>query len=138
MYRPILALKCRLQVEQVIVEENNPRAIHSNIQQMKKECGGNNFTYNDKIEDSTSATHLGIIRKSNGKPDIEEKINLDVYSLKGRVFMGEGLKPSQNVYIRFIFVVPWLLYGPEALSHTKKDIERVLKGFRDSVSLQFT
>ena len=49
--------------------------------------------YNDKIEDSTSATHLGIIRNVNGKPDIEEKINLGrktAYSLMGRVFMGEG------------------------------------------------
>ena len=32
--------------------------------------------YNKKIKDSKSATHLGIVRNANGKPDIEEKINL--------------------------------------------------------------
>ena len=32
--------------------------------------------YNDKIENSNSATHLGIVRNINGKPDIDEKINL--------------------------------------------------------------
>ena len=83
--------------------------------------------YNDKIEDSTSATHLGIIRNVNGKPDIEEKINLGrktAYSLMGAGFHGGGgLKPSQNGYIWSTFVVPRLLFGLEALSHTKKDIE---------------
>ena len=93
----------------------------------KKESGGDIFMYNDKIEDSTSATHLGIIRNVNGKPDIEEKINLGrktAYSLMGSGFHGGGgLKPSQNGYIWSTFVVPRLLYGLEALSHTKKDIE---------------
>ena len=49
--------------------------------------------YNDKIKNSNSATHLGIVRNVDGKPDIDEKINLGskkAYSLMGRVFMGEG------------------------------------------------
>ena len=69
----------------------------------KKECQGEIFMYNDKIENSNSATHLGIVRNINGKPDIDEKINLGrktAYSLMGAGFhAGEGLKPSQNGYI---------------------------------------
>ena len=46
-----------------------------------------------KIKDSRSATHLGIARNVNGKPDIEEKINLGrktAYSLMGAGFHGGG------------------------------------------------
>ena len=49
--------------------------------------------YNDKIKNSNSATHLGIVRNVDGELDIDEKINLGrktAYSLMGRVFMGEG------------------------------------------------
>ena len=31
---------------------------------------------NKKIKDSRTATHFGIVQNVNGKPDIEEKINL--------------------------------------------------------------
>ena len=92
----------------------------------KKECQGEIFMYNDKIENSNSATHLGIVRNINGKPDIDEKINLGrktAYSLMGAGFHGGGgLKPSQNGYILSTFVVLRLLYGLEALLLTKKDI----------------
>ena len=106
----------------------------------KKECEGDIYMYNDRIKDSTSATHLGITRNINGKPNIEEKINLGrktAYSVMGAGFHGGGgLKPSQNGFIWSTFVVPRLLYGLEALLHTKK-ILSVLKGFRDSVLNKF-
>ena len=93
----------------------------------KKKCEGDIYMYNDRIKDSTSATHLGITRNINGKPNIEEKINLGrktAYSVMGAGFHGGGgLKPSQNGFIWSTFVVPRLLYGLEALLHTKKDIE---------------
>ena len=49
--------------------------------------------YNKKIKDSKTATHLGIVWNVNGKPDIEEKINLGrktAYSLMGAGFHGGG------------------------------------------------
>ena len=49
--------------------------------------------YNDKIKNSNSATHLGIVRNVDGKPDIDEKINLSrktAYSLMGVGFHGGG------------------------------------------------
>ena len=68
-----------------------------------------------------------IVRNINGKPDIDEKINLGrktAYSLMGAGFHGGGgLKPSQNGYIWSTFVVPRLLYGLETLLLTKKDID---------------
>ena len=90
----------------------------------KKECEGDIYMYSDSIKDSTSATHLGITRNINGKPNIEEKIKLGrktAYSLMGAGFHGGGgLKPSQNGFIWSTFVVPRLLYGLEALLHTQK------------------
>ena len=84
-------------------------------------------TYTCRLKDSTSATHLGITRNINGKPNIEEKISLGrktAYSVMGAGFHGGGgLKPSQNGFIWSTFVVPRLLYGHEALLHTKKDIQ---------------
>ena len=80
-----------------------------------------------KIKDNRSATHLGIVWNVNGKPDIEEKINLGrktAYSLMGTCFHGVGgLKPSQNWYIWSIYVVPRLLYGLESILFSKKDVE---------------
>ena len=52
----------------------------------KKECTGETFMYNEKIENINSTTHLGIVRNVNGKPEIDEKINLGrktAYSLIG-------------------------------------------------------
>ena len=49
--------------------------------------------YNDRIEDSRKAAHLGIVRNVNGKPDIDEKISLGrktAYSLMGAGFHGGG------------------------------------------------
>ena len=84
-----------------------------------KECAGDIYMYDDKIEDSRKATHLGIVRNVNGKPDIDEKISLGrktAYSLMGAGFHGGGgLKALQNGYIWSTFVVPRLLYGLEAL-----------------------
>ena len=92
-----------------------------------KECAGDIYMYDDKIEDSRKATHLGIVRNVNGKPDIDEKISLGrktAYSLMGAGFHGGGgLKALQNGYIWSTFVVPRLLYGLEALLLSKKDIE---------------
>ena len=83
--------------------------------------------YDDKIEDSKKATHLGIVRNVNGKPYIDEKISLGrktAYSLMGAGFHGVGrLNALQNGYIWSTFVVPRLLYGLEALLLSKKDIE---------------
>ena len=59
----------------------------------KKECPGENFMYNDRIENSNSATHLGIARNVKGKPEIGEKINLGrktAYSLIGDGFHWGG------------------------------------------------
>ena len=65
--------------------------------------------YNDRIENSNTATHLGIARNVNGKPEIGEKINLGrktAYSLMGAgLHGGGGLKPLQNGYIWSTFVV---------------------------------
>ena len=74
--------------------------------------------YKDRIEDSTSAIHLGTIQISK-----KREINLGrktAYSLNRRLFMGCRLKPSQNGYIRSTFVVPRLFYGLEALLHTER------------------
>ena len=64
--------------------------------------------YNDTIENSNSATHLGITRNTNGKPNIDEKISLGrktAYSLMGAGFHGGGgLKPSQNGHIWSTFI----------------------------------
>ena len=38
-----------------------------------KECAGEIYIYNDRIEDSRKATHLVIVRNVNGKPGIDEK-----------------------------------------------------------------
>ena len=93
----------------------------------RKENDEDIFMYNKKIKDSKSATHLGIVRNVNGKPDIEQKINLGrktAYSLMGAGFHGGGgLKPSQNGYIWSTFVVPRLLYGLESILLSKKDVE---------------
>ena len=62
--------------------------------------------YNDRIEDSKSATHLGIVRNVTGKPDIEEKISLGrktAYSLMWQVFMGEGVEIiAKRVYLVYL------------------------------------
>ena len=61
--------------------------------------------YNKKIKDSKSATHLGIVRNVNGKPDIEEKIKLDrktAYSLMGTGFNGGG---GSNHLIKRVYMV---------------------------------
>ena len=93
----------------------------------KKEVSEHIIMYNDKIENSNSATHLGITRSTNGKPIIDDKISLGsktAYSLMGAGFHGGGgLKPSQNGYIWSTFIVPRLLYGLEALLLNKKDID---------------
>ena len=70
----------------------------------KKECQGEIFMYNDKIENSNFATHLGIVRNINGKPDIDEKINIDrktAYSLMGGGFSwGMGAKTfTKRLYL---------------------------------------
>ena len=63
--------------------------------------------YNDRIEDSRrKATHLGIVRNVNGKPDIDEKISLGrktAYSLMGRDFTGEGVESiAKWVYLVYL------------------------------------
>ena len=48
---------------------------------------------NEKIENINSTTHLGIVRHVNGKPEIDEKINLGrktAYSLIGGGVHGGG------------------------------------------------
>ena len=67
----------------------------------KKEVSEHIIMYNDKIENSNSATHLGITRSTNGKPNIDEKISLGrktAYSVLilftlswGQVSMGVGV-----------------------------------------------
>ena len=49
--------------------------------------------YGEKVKDSKSATHLGIVRNVNRKPEIDEKISLGrktAYSLMGAGFHGGG------------------------------------------------
>ena len=80
--------------------------------------------YDEKIKDSRSATQLGIVWNFNGKPDIEEKINLGskiAYSLMGAGFHGGGgLNPSQNGYKLSTVVIPRLLYGLELILYVRK------------------
>ena len=65
------------------------------------------------------------MRNVNGKPAIEEKINLGrktAYSLMGAGFHGGGgLKLSQTGYIWSTFVVPRLLYGLGSILLSKID-----------------
>ena len=95
----------------------------------RKDCPTDIYMYSEKSKKKKkkSATHLGIVRNVNGKPDIDEKISLGrktAYSLMGAGFHGGGgLKASQNGLIWSTFVVPRLLYGLEALLLRKKDID---------------
>ena len=112
--------------ERFIVNPSKSHALKY-LSNKRKENNEDIFMYNKKIKDSKSATHLGIVRNVNGKPDIEQKINLGrktAYSLMGAGFHGGGgLKPSQNGYIWSTFVVPRLLYGLESILLSKKDVE---------------
>ena len=112
--------------ERFIVNPSKSHALKY-LSNKRKENDKDIFMYNKKIKDSKSATHLGIVRNVNGKPDIEQKINLGrktAYSLMGAGFHGGGgLKPSQNGYIWSTFVVPRLLYGLESILLSKKDVE---------------
>ena len=112
--------------ERFIVNPSKSHALKY-LSNKRKENDEDIFMYNKKIKDSKSATHLGIVRNVNGKPDIEQKINLGrktAYSLMGAGFHGGGgLKPSQNGYIWSTFVVPRLLYGLESILLSKKDVE---------------
>ena len=61
----------------------NPSKSHTlkYLSNKRKENDEDIFMYNKKIKDSKSAMHLGIVQNVNGKPDIEEKINLGKRSL---------------------------------------------------------
>ena len=92
--------------ERFIVNPSKSHALKY-LSNKKKENDEDIFMYNKTIKDSKIATHLGIVRNVNGKPDIEQKINLGrktAYSLMGAGFHGGGgLKPSQNGYILSTF-----------------------------------
>ena len=78
--------------ERFIVNPSKSHALKY-LSNKRKENDEDIFMYNKKIKDSKSATHLGIVRNVNGKPDIEQKINLGrkiAYSLMGAGFHGVG------------------------------------------------
>ena len=89
----------------------------------RKDCPTDIYMYSEKVKDSKSPTHLGIVRNVNRTPDIDEKISLGMktaYSFMGAGFHG---KASQNGHIWSTFVVPRLFYGLETLLLRKKDID---------------
>ena len=76
--------------ERFIVNPSKSHALKY-LSNKRKENDENIFVYNKKIKDSKSAMHLGIVWNVNGKPDIEQKINLGrktAYSLMGAGFHG--------------------------------------------------
>ena len=87
------------------------------------------YMYNEKIKDSKSATHLGIVRDVSGRVEFEGKHSLGrktAYSLMDAGFHGgTGLKPSQNGHIWATSIVPRLLYGLEALLLKKRDVDNL-------------
>ena len=89
------------------------------------------FLSGDRVDITDSAVHLGIVRNTSRKVDIEGKITLGrktAYSLMGAGFHGgSGLKPSQNGHIWTIFVIPRLLYGLDTLLLKNKDIQTLEK-----------
>ena len=75
-----LAVLSSVQSEaQVMVRKTMLKSHTLKHQSSKKEImsrGDFYVQYNDKIENINSATHLGIVRNINGKPEIDEKIKL--------------------------------------------------------------
>ena len=90
------------------------------------------FLSGDRVDITDSAVHLGIVRNTSSKVDIEGKITLGrktASSLMGAGFHGGGggLKPSQNGHIWTTFVIPRLLYGLDTLLMKNKDIQTLEK-----------
>ncbi|MEW8547951.1 MAG: reverse transcriptase family protein, partial [Candidatus Thiodiazotropha sp.] len=71
----------------------NPSKSHALRYSSRRNRSTDIYMYNQKIKNSESTTHLGIVRDVSGKPDIEAKISLGrktAYSLMGAGFHGGG------------------------------------------------
>ena len=81
----------------------------------------------DKIESSSSTTHLGLVREDNNKFDIQPKIQVarrTMYSLMGAGLHGRrGLNPLTSYKIWECFGLPRATYGLESIKLAKKDID---------------
>ena len=85
----------------------------------------------ERVDTPDTTVHLGIVRNTNGRADIDGKISLGrktAYSLMGAgLHGGGGLKATLGGHIWSTFVIPRLLYGLEALLLKQKDIDSLEK-----------
>ena len=93
----------------------------------KKDTELDNFMGGEKVDTPDSTVHLGIVRNTSRKADIEGKIILErktAYSLMGAgLHVGNGLRAYQGGLIWSTFVIPRFLYELEVQPLTNKDIE---------------
>ena len=89
------------------------------------------FMAGECVDTPDTTVHLGIVRNTNGRADIDGKISLGrktAYSLMGAgLHEGGGLKATLSGHIWSTFVIPRLLYGLEALLLKQKDIDSLEK-----------
>ena len=81
----------------------------SNTCLIKRKSDDEILMYSKKIKGCKSATHLAIVQNVNGKPDIEEKINLGRKQLTpswGEVSMGNVGSNHRQMGIKTQIVFP--------------------------------
>ena len=97
----------------------------------KRETEPDIFMAGERVDTPDTTVHLGIVRNTNGRADIDGKISLGrktAYSLMGAgLHGGGGLKATLGGHIWSTFVIPRLLYGLEALLLKQKDIDSLEK-----------
>lgn len=99
-------------------------AIHIKPTVSKKPCNPYEYTLNTvAMPNVEKATHLGIIRTSNIKQNMEinvqeniKKARRSAYALLGSGFHGEnGLDPETTIHLYKTYILPVLLYGMELI-----------------------
>ena len=93
------------------------------------------------VDISDTTVHLGIVRNTNGRADIDGKISLGkktAYYLIGAELHGvRGLKKTLGGHIWSTFVIPRLPYGTDALILKQNDIDSLEK-FQSNMSFNLT
>lgn len=83
----------------------------------------------EKVQQENQTKHLGILRDTNQRPIIQDKINLarrTAYSLMGASFHSmNGLKQSGNGKLWSTYVTPRVLYGLEVQELRQADINQL-------------
>ena len=97
----------------------------------KRETEPDIFMAGERVDTPDTTVHLGIVRNTDGRADIDGKISLGrktAYSLMGAgLHWVGGLKATLGGHIWSTFVIPRLLYGLEALLIKQKDIDSLEK-----------